>query len=100
MSWLDISFETTPAHERIIDIARSIFGKAPSTAPWKPHLSLAYDQPDETVLSWSDIQSEIERVPSLLEPRAPTKLSLWSTEGTMSKWKRIETVALSQLCKL
>lgn len=54
----------------------------------------AYDRPDETVLGWADVHREIERVPSLLDNRTPTKLSLWSTAGKMEDWKRIDTANL------
>lgn len=40
MAWLEIGYQTSPAHERIVDMARSTFGQCPSEEPWAPHLSL------------------------------------------------------------
>ena len=62
----------------------------------QPHLSLAYDNPEETTLSLYNALSLVSRYPSLLKERNIRGISLWSTIGVMKNWKCLDRIDLVQ----
>jgi len=76
-------------------MALECFGQVHPGGAWNPHLSLSYDEPKDTRLDWACILDAVARRPSLVEQqRHPTHVSLWSTEGTMAEWQRLESYPL------
>jgi hypothetical protein len=61
--------------------------------PWTPHISLAYDNPDDSVLTLSDTIGYVAQNPSLMEARRIKAVSLWSTMGKMAKWECLDRVS-------
>jgi hypothetical protein len=76
----------------VLDQVYDIFDMGPRKGPWTPHLSLAYDNPEDSVLSLSDFLRYVAEHPTLLQSRKVTALSLWNTEGKMADWKCLDRV--------
>lgn len=92
ISWAELSMKTNKEHERAMDTLCKLF-EVDRKGPWTPHLSLAYDNPDESVLKLSDVIAYTMQNPSLLqEERRVAALSLWSTRGKMGDWKCLDRV--------
>jgi hypothetical protein len=99
MSWAEISFSNSQEHEDQLDMLYDIFypDESPVTRrsrPWKPHISIAYDNPESTFLNLKDIISDLIQIPTLLQSRQRrvTGISLWSTAGKLTDWKCLERV--------
>ena len=96
MAWTEISLASSEQHEALIDKLYETFhdGHHRSSRPWKPHLSLAYDNPDDgSILTLSDAMKYVAENPSLVKrPRKVTGISLWSTQGTLAEWKCLDRV--------
>ena len=92
MAWSEISYKTSDEHEAQLDILDDIFfsGKSFNRPKWLPHLSLAYDNPEESVLSLSHTASIIAKNPSLNERRKVVSMSIWDTNGKMSDWTLLD----------
>ena len=58
----------------------------PTTLTWKPHLSLAYDNPETTVLTQQTLDKLLLRFPSLFRQRKVVAVSLWDLNGTLDQW--------------
>mmetsp|Transcript_57221 Transcript_57221/g.170616 ORF Transcript_57221/g.170616 Transcript_57221/m.170616 type:complete len:118 (-) Transcript_57221:157-510(-) len=110
MAWMEITLATSSEHECMVDIVHDIFhdssenkyNKAdplpPRRRPWTPHISLAYDNPDEdSPLSLGAAFCLASEFPSLLEKaeRDVTAISLWKTEGQMEDWVQLERIELN-----
>jgi hypothetical protein len=98
MAWIEISLATSPEHETLIDAVHDVFFDAPRAGPWTPHLSLAYDNFDagSTPLNAMAAYHVVGAFPSLLSvpSRKVTALQLWSTYGTLDRWKCIDVIPL------
>jgi len=100
MAWAEITMSTSPAHEDQLDLLYEIFYSdtdkmhASKPRPWTPHLSLAYDNPEDSVLNLWDIVHLVAITPTLTQsgPRKVTGISLWSTNGKLPEWKSLERV--------
>lgn len=99
MSWAEISLSNSQEHEDQLDMLYDIFfpDQIPVTRrprPWKPHISIAYDNPESTFLNLKDIISDLIQIPTLLQSRQRrvTGISLWSTVGKLTDWKCLERV--------
>lgn len=61
--------------------------------PWKPHNSIAYDNPETNTLSLLDTITYMSVNPTLLGcERRVQAISLWSTVGKMEEWSCIDRV--------
>lgn len=106
MSWIELALHSSPEHEALVDKVHSCFysdedeelGDKERTGPWTPHVSLAYDDPFETVLD--DIYTEkiFANHPSLLGKRCRdvVAISLWRTEGKLWDWACLDRVPLDK----
>jgi hypothetical protein len=94
MAWMEVSFETSAAHEALLDLVRDCFidrEEAPFRVPWAPHASLAYTNPDSPV-SHELLEDLLEYFPTLERSRRVVGVSLWSTQGTIDKWKCLHKI--------
>jgi len=99
MAWAEVTYATSSDHEKHLDILHDIFNTADTLGEkrrpaWKPHCSLAYDNPEKTCLTFSYIRSLICKTPSLTENKRIKSMSLWDTNGKMSEWKCLDTYQL------
>jgi hypothetical protein len=99
MSWAEISLSNSQEHEDQLDKLYDIFFSderhvAGRSRPWKPHISIAYDNPESSFINLNDIMSEFIQIPTLLQSsqRRVTGISLWSTEGKLTDWRCLERV--------
>ena len=90
---------SNPQHEDAMDALYQIFFEDSSVdmpvrdRPWKPHNSIAYDNPETNTLSLLDTVMYASRNPTLLGTgRRVEAISLWSTEGKMEDWTCIDRV--------
>ena len=88
---------TDDRHESALDELYDIFfgpkGRGARERPWKPHNSIAYDNPETNTLSLLDTVMYASRDPSLLgKERRVEAISLWSTVGKMEEWSCIDRV--------
>eukprot|EP00587_Corethron_hystrix_P011062 CAMPEP_0113308740 /NCGR_PEP_ID=MMETSP0010_2-20120614/7068_1 /TAXON_ID=216773 ORGANISM="Corethron hystrix, Strain 308" /NCGR_SAMPLE_ID=MMETSP0010_2 /ASSEMBLY_ACC=CAM_ASM_000155 /LENGTH=206 /DNA_ID=CAMNT_0000163863 /DNA_START=113 /DNA_END=730 /DNA_ORIENTATION=- /assembly_acc=CAM_ASM_000155 len=90
MAWSEITYSSSTTHERMLDRLHEIFydGTCVRQGPWKPHCSLAYDNPEDPALTLhATVDFIAKETPSLLtKTRTVTGMSLWRTEGTMEEW--------------
>jgi len=101
-AWSEITLATSSAHEEYLDILHNIFYDSTNAhnkdryKPWMPHLSLAYDNPDNSVITLDRTIDMLANNPSLLQSgyRKVTGLSLWRTKGKMSEWEKLENISL------
>lgn len=92
IAWAELTLSTNEKHEAALDEVFSLFGM-PRDGPWTPHISLAYDNPEETVLNLGDTIAYVAQHPTLLmKQRKVEAISLWSTEGKMADWKCIDRI--------
>jgi hypothetical protein len=93
ISWAELTLTSNEEHEKALDQVYSLFGLGERTGPWTPHISLAYDNPEETVLNLGDTISYVTQHPTLLcKERKVEAISLWSTEGKLADWKCIDRI--------
>ena len=94
ISWAELTLKSNEQHERAMDALCELFG-VERKGPWTPHISLAYDNPHESILNLADIISYATVMPTLLRnPRRVKAISLWNTRGKMSEWTCLERVNL------
>ena len=128
MAWSEISLQTSKLQESLVEHVWEVMmcgmGNAGDNtaednvcpvrpAPWVPHLSLCYDNPEETPLNLIDALDVVAKHPFLLGRDEATEgqgeamaewgssgkqlrltgLSLWNTEGTMDEWCCLERIA-------
>jgi hypothetical protein len=92
IAWAELTLSSNEEHESAMDKVYRLFG-VPRTGPWTPHISLAYDNPEETVLNLGDTIAYMAAHPTLLmKKRKVEAISLWSTEGKMANWKCIDRI--------
>jgi len=95
MAWTEITYAKAPEYERMVDIVYQMFYKNQgSMQKWSPHLSLAYDNPEDTRLSSAVVPDLISRFPTLTKDRKIEAISLWDTNGRMSDWKCLDRIFL------
>lgn len=119
MSWMEISLSTSDEHERYVDaVYTHFYGSGGSSErchtappvcqrprPWVPHLSLCYDNPEDSKFDLDGVMDVVARYPSLLgggqkgdesgDGLIPSGLSLWNTEGQMDQWVCLERIEFS-----
>ena len=95
ISWAELTLKSNEKHEEAIDKLYEIF-EVPggrTSGEWTPHISLAYDNPEDSVLNLADTISYVAQNPSLMAARRVKAVSLWSTEGKMAQWKCLDRVS-------
>ena len=98
IAWAELTLATNPEHEAAMDnLHRLFYGddwcqESGRDRPWKPHNSIAYDNPETNALSLLDTVNYACKNPSLLSGRRVAAISLWSTEGKMEEWECIDRV--------
>jgi len=66
ISWAELTLRTNHHHEEAMDALCEMF-EVGRQGPWTPHISLAYDNPEDTVLSLGEIVSHVASIPTLLQ---------------------------------
>ena len=94
IAWAELTLRTNDQHEQALDTLHELFGVTRSGGPWTPHISLAYDNPDDSVLNMSDTLYYVLKNQSLLQPRRVRSISLWDTQGKMAEWRCLDRVHL------
>lgn len=89
MAWTEISYSTTPEHETLVSSVHQIFDMPRNNDEWVPHLSLAYDNPQNTTLNLMYTANVIAQKPTLFHERNVKGISLWSTKGKLQDWRLI-----------
>lgn len=100
IAWSELTLATNDEHEAALDALYQLFYGESSVAevpqrhrPWKPHNSIAYDNPETNALSLLDTVIYASKNPTLLgRERRVEAISLWSTEGKMEDWCCIDRV--------
>lgn len=94
IAWAELTLRTNPKHENALDAIYELFDMPiKRTGPWTPHISLAYDNPEDSVLNMTDTFNYVISHPSLLRSRRVKAISLWNTEGKMGKWQCLDRVS-------
>lgn len=94
IAWAELTLKTNEQHEEAMDKLYDIFELPDKrSGPWTPHISLAYDNPEDSVLTLNDTICYVAVNPSLMEERRIKAVSLWSTEGKMAQWKCLDRVS-------
>jgi hypothetical protein len=94
VAWAELTLKTNSEHEKALDAVCKLFDMSRG-GPWTPHISLAYDNPQDSVLQLADIVGYALQMPSLLQnPRRVKAISLWSTVGKLSQWNCLGRVSL------
>ncbi|KAL9179069.1 hypothetical protein ACHAXT_000111 [Thalassiosira profunda] len=101
IAWSELTLASDAAHEAALDRLYGLFygeeweasGAAARDRPWKPHNSIAYDNPETNALSLLDTITYLGGRPTLLgRGRRVEAMSLWNTEGTMEEWECLDRV--------
>lgn len=98
VAWSELTLATGPRHEAALDALHGLFrgdlpGAPDRERPWKPHCSVAYDNPETNALSLLDTAVYASAHPTLLgRGRRVEAISLWSTVGKMEEWFCLERV--------
>lgn len=99
IAWSELTLSSDDRHEEALDTLYALFYDDESsshvarTRPWKPHNSIAYDNPEDNALSLLDTVLYASRHPTLLgKERRVEAISLWSTEGKMEDWECLDRV--------
>lgn len=93
IAWAELTFPTNDNHEVALDALCKLFGVT-RQGPWRPHISLAYDNPEDSVLNMQDTFAYVSQHPSLIQERRIKAVSLWDTEGKMAQWQCLDRVSL------
>jgi hypothetical protein len=91
IAWAELTLRSNDEHEQAMDAVCKLFGTE-RKGPWTPHLSLAYDNPDNHVLNLMDMIQYTHENPTLFQERRPKAVSLWDTNGKMGDWKCLDRV--------
>ena len=95
IAWSELTLSSNEHHEAALDVLYELFYGEQYTRdrPWKPHNSIAYDNPEDNTLSLLDTVTYVSRNPTLLgKERRVEAISLWSTVGKMEDWVCLERV--------
>lgn len=110
MAWLEVTLKTSEKHEELLDIIHACLYTDEDCpeyrerqGPWQPHLSIAYDNPEDSVLDDICADKIFAKLPSLLgtRKRDVVAISLWRTQGRYVNYLlRVGIFRLLQLCSL
>jgi len=97
IAWAELTYPTNEEHEAAIDSLYDLFEMPTKrSGQWTPHISLAYDNPEDSVVNMQDTFAYISQNKSLLKQRPIKAISLWSTAGKMADWHCLDRVSLPQ----
>jgi len=102
MAWAEITISTSTSHEDHLDSLYDLFFAGhvvnQRIAPWKPHLSLAYDNPENSVLNLGRVVDTVLQSRLLTKSlRRVTGISLWDTNGLLEDWKCMDRLVFESL---
>ena len=113
MSWIELSYFSSPEHQVLIDRIHDSFRdaehqsnttsisgqrkKRKRSSRWSPHVSIAYDNPWPTPIPDEYLLNLIDQYPKLTMDRRITGISLWKTAGTMSDWKLLDRIEFGSI---
>lgn len=98
IAWCELTLSSNQEHEQTLDRLYSHFYDDKRSSwnrakPWKPHNSLAYDNPEDTMFNLGDMVQYVAQHPSLVTlERRVEAISLWDTNGKMENWKCLDRV--------
>lgn len=94
IAWAELTLKTNDMHEQALDQLYALFD-VPTLrkGPWTPHVSLAYDNPVESVLNLQDTMAYVASHPTLMRAREVKAISLWDTTGKMGNWQCLDRVS-------
>jgi len=98
VAWCELTLSSNDAHEEALNKLYSLFHDSSNTSwnrckPWKPHSSIAYDNPENKEFSLGDLVQYVAQHPSLItRERRVEAISLWDTNGKMEDWKCLDRV--------
>jgi len=98
IAWAELTLASNSHHEEALDKIYALFYpeedmRPERTRPWKPHNSVAYDNPETSALSLEEVIKCVARFPTLLaKERRVQAISLWDTNGTMGEWQCLDRV--------
>jgi hypothetical protein len=93
IAWAELTLKSNAEHEQALDQIYNLFEvPTPRTGPWVPHISLAYDNPEDSVLNLQDTVLYVSNHPSLKCSRRVKAISLWNTDGKMADWQCLDRV--------
>ena len=101
MAWIEVTMKTSKKHEELVDkVHACLYNDADCPeyrerqGPWQPHLSIAYDNPENSVLDDICADKLFAKLPSLLgtRKREVVAISLWRTQG---RYVRLVAVTLT-----
>jgi len=89
----DMDKESSSPHHTSSSTTNVIVEMPKRHRPWKPHNSIAYDNPETNTLSLLDTITYMSDNPTLLGcERRVQAISLWNTHGRMEEWSCIDRV--------
>lgn len=102
IAWCELTLATDDEHETALDTLYGLFydgvnkGRGRTVTrdrPWKPHNSVAYDNPEEATFSLGHLIKYVADHPSLItRERRVEAISLWDTNGRMEDWRCLDRV--------
>jgi hypothetical protein len=93
IAWAELTLNTNADHEKAMDQIYNLFElPTPRKGPWTPHIALAYDNPENSVLNLNDTVSYVTNHPSLARSRRVKAVSLWNTDGKLADWQCLDRV--------
>jgi len=95
---MEVEFETSEAHEELVDAVYEAFHDGIRVRPWEPHASIAYENPDIAKVNLDFAVKFMERYPTLTAQttRQVKAMSVWRTEGKMENWKCLDRCELME----
>jgi hypothetical protein len=97
MSWIELSLHTSDTHEAMVNAVHSCFYNGVISGKdrigyWTPHVSIAYDDPEDTVLNEGYADKIFQTFPTLMSQlsREVVAISLWRTEGKLWEWECLD----------
>lgn len=96
MAWMEVEFETSEAHEELVDVVYDVFHDGTRVRPWEPHVSIAYENPNIAKVNLDFAVKFMERFPTLTAQttRQVKAMTVWRTEGKMEQWKCLDRCEL------
>ena len=97
IAWAELTLKSNEKHEVAMDAISKLFEVQRDGTQWTPHISLAYDNPEDSVLELTDIIMCAAMMPSLMQKSRRVKaVSLWNTEGKLGDWQLLDRVHLCE----